>query len=130
MKETSRNEITTWLRRYGGWLLPLPLLLSAGCSVLPRPGSAGLGPPPPDATSPSADRGDLASRVVTVLPKDAIPAIFEPRFEPAAGAALRDNEIVLGLELGDEARAYSTALLSSREIVNDVVAGQAVAITW
>lgn len=130
MKDTSLNTAITWLGRYGAWLLPLPLLLAAGCSGLPRPGSVAPGPPPPGSTSPSADQGDLASRVVTVLPKDAIPAIFEPRFEPAADAKLRDNETVLGLELGDEARAYPIAPLSSREIVNDVVAGQAVAITW
>ena len=41
-----------------------------------------------------------------------------------------DTELVLGLQLGDQARAYPVRLLSLHEIVNDTVAGMPVAVTW
>lgn len=71
-------------------------------------------------------------RIVTLLPKDAIPSIDNPRFYDAATADsdYAPDELVLGVSFDGEARAYSTALLSGHEIVNDVVAGRPIAVTW
>jgi hypothetical protein len=80
--------------------------------------------------------GDQASdqtlKIVTLLPKDAIPAIYDPRFVEGAeaDAQYREGERVLGVELNGDARAYSIPFLSSHEIVNDVVGGVPVAVTW
>ncbi len=41
-----------------------------------------------------------------------------------------DEEIVVGLVINDDIRAYPVRLLSLHEIVNDTVGGTAVAITW
>jgi hypothetical protein len=43
-----------------------------------------------------------------------------------------DNELVLGLELNDEARAYPINMLTgpSREIINDTLGGIPIAATW
>lgn len=68
--------------------------------------------------------------VQTVLPFDAIPAIFEPEFEAGSSAKLPADHPVIGLALGGEARAYSIPLLDAHEIVNDVVGGQKVITTW
>ncbi len=71
-------------------------------------------------------------RIVTLLPRDAIPSIDNPRFYDVeqANQEYDAGEFVLGVVIHGEARAYSTGLLSSHEIVNDVVAGRPIAITW
>ena len=70
--------------------------------------------------------------VIRVLPKDDIPAIDSPVFERADSAAsfMRDEEIVIGVTDGSQAKAYSTWLLDSHEIVNDVIGSTAIAVTW
>lgn len=66
------------------------------------------------------------------LPRDAIPAISDPRFEPASRADrfMSDHELVIGLVSPGEQRAYSTWLLDRHEIVNDSFGGRPVAVTW
>ncbi|MBM3140708.1 MAG: DUF3179 domain-containing protein [Chloroflexi bacterium] len=70
--------------------------------------------------------------MVTLLPKDAIAAIFEPRFVTAerADRFFAPADLVIGVEIGGEARAYGTAFLSGHEVVNDVVGGRPIAVTW
>ena len=70
--------------------------------------------------------------LVTLLPKDAIPSIDNPQFYDveAANIEYADDELVLGVDFDGDARAYSTALLSRHEIVNDVVNDRPIAVTW
>ncbi len=70
--------------------------------------------------------------IVTLLPKDAIPSIDRPRFYSAqeADAEYDGDEVVIGVEINGDARAYSVSLLSSHEIVNDNVGGRPIAVTW
>jgi hypothetical protein len=71
--------------------------------------------------------------IVTLLPKDAVPAIRDPAplLVPAAAArAIQDRDAVLGVVIGEDSRAYPIAFLSWHEIVNDVVGGVAIAATW
>lgn len=64
-------------------------------------------------------------------PKDGIPSIDEPEFVPLnASAALEDQEAVIGFSLNGDARAYPIRILMWHEIVNDVVGGQPVAVTY
>jgi hypothetical protein len=88
------------------------------------------GTPEADATpeAPASRRLEI----VTLLPKDAIPAIFDPTFvEPAvADTWLRPDDQVIGVTINGESRAYGTAFLSSREIVNDTVGGRPIMVTW
>ena len=71
-------------------------------------------------------------RMVTVLPRDAISAVTRPRFltPDEAERWMSPSERVIGLEIGNEARAYPINLLSRHEIVDDVVGGKPVAVTW
>jgi hypothetical protein len=64
--------------------------------------------------------------------KDGIPAIDVPRFISVeeAGEWLAEREPVIELELGDVARAYPLQILVWHEIVNDVVGGTPVAVTF
>ena len=68
----------------------------------------------------------------TVLPPDAIPAILEPVFLSGAEAdsQMSPDEMVLGIILNGEARAYSLWQLDAHEIVNDSLGGLPIAPTW
>jgi hypothetical protein len=70
--------------------------------------------------------------IVTVRPRDTIPAILDPIFVGREEARhwMEDDEPVLGLEIGNDARAYPLNILSWHEIVNDTVGGVPVAVTW
>ena len=72
--------------------------------------------------------GDVA---VQVLPKDSIPAIDVPQFVRASDATfMRDDEIVIGVTDGTNAKAYSTWLLDGHEIVNDTIGSTPISVTW
>ena len=73
-----------------------------------------------------------ADEIKTMLRRDAIKAILEPEFLTVSEAEgiYQDQEVVIGVELAGEARAYSVGFLSGHEIVNDEVAGRKIAVTW
>ena len=81
------------------------------------------------------DSGNGAIReleIVRLLGKDAIPAILEPKFVSAseAGYWMEPDEAVLGVSIGSEHKAYPVTMLSRHEIVNDIIGGEPVAVTW
>jgi hypothetical protein len=65
---------------------------------------------------------------------DDIPAIFaeDDLFVDAQTGSQEwvDEELVIGVVINDDARAYPIRLLSSHEIVNDTVGGEPVMVTW
>lgn len=64
-------------------------------------------------------------------PKDGIPSIDDPRFVAVGEAdGLAPTEPVLSLVIGDEARAYPLRVMIWHEIVNGVVAGVPVTVTY
>jgi len=88
-------------------------------------------------TSPGAVSAQQMERVkgkpmYTVLPFGAIPAIDNPEFVDAktANRFMHPNEMVIGIVDGNEARAYSAWHLDRHEIVNDVLHGVPIAVTW
>ena len=84
------------------------------------------------AAAAAVPEEERSLKLVTLLPKDGIPAIFHPQFVDATGAAeqLRPNDLVIGVSVNREHRAYGVAYLSRHEVVNDVVGGRAIAVTW
>jgi hypothetical protein len=54
-------------------------------------------------------------------PRDGIPALDHPATLPAAQARWRDDELVLGVTVGSQARAYPVAILNWHELVNDTL---------
>ena len=87
---------------------------------------------PGETAGPQGQTGNRTLKIVTVLSKDAIRSIDEPEFVSPAEASgwMRPEELVIGLSIDDESRAYPITTLSRHEIVNDVVGGKAVAVTW
>ena len=75
---------------------------------------------------------DQDYEIITLLGFDAIPAILAPEMvgADAADEWMVDNEPVVGVSINGDHRAYSIPMLSRHEIVNDVVGGQPVAVTW
>jgi hypothetical protein len=64
-------------------------------------------------------------------PKDGIPSIDDPEFIDVAEVTdLPDREPVIGLAVGGDVRAYPLRILMWHEIVNDVVGGVPVAVTF
>lgn len=130
-------------------LLALSLLV-LGCSdpspaletplASPTPTSAPTVEPSP--TSPATATATATVRPRRLQPgelrlaaeKDAIPAIFAEDdlfVDVEAGSEeWTDEEAVVGIAIDGDARAYPVRLLSLHEVVNDVVAGRALAITW
>ncbi len=108
----------------------------------PQDTAAAVEPTPPETAVPreggTTPPGAAPSRpgreytIVEVLPKNFIPAVNFPYFYDAeeAGDVYDDDELIIGLDLGGERRAYSVPYLSGREIVNDTVGEVKVAVTW
>ena len=65
-------------------------------------------------------------------PKDGIPSIDEPIYQPLAIADnwIQDNELVLAIEYKGVKRVYPLQILVWHEIVNDEIAGDPILITY
>jgi thiol-disulfide isomerase/thioredoxin len=64
-------------------------------------------------------------------PPDGIPPIDRPRFQPAGSVGwLAAAEPVAAVQVGGQAKAYPLEILAWHEIVNDIVGGVPVAVTY
>ena len=59
-------------------------------------------------------------------------AITNPAILPGKEAEIADNELVIGVRINGEARAYPINQRTgpTREIINDTLGGTAIAATW
>lgn len=117
-------------RRYVGILALLVIaVLVVACGRIEN----SRGDKTPDSTTPTDPTNAVPEYdIVTLLPPDGIPAIYDPKFltPEEATQAYAPDELVLGVEIEGDARAYSLPFLSGHEIVNDTVAGRPIAVTW
>lgn len=88
-------------------------------------------PRPTDYVSAPED-AKVAERIETVGPRDYFEAIERPQFASIseASAFMSDAEVVLGLELGEYARAYPINYLNDHEIVREEIHGLPLLVTW
>ncbi len=64
-------------------------------------------------------------------PRDGIPSIDNPIFNPASKiSTVGEREPVILLQIGEDIRAYPLQILTWHEIVNDMVGGVPVAVTY
>ncbi|MCZ6788909.1 MAG: DUF3179 domain-containing (seleno)protein, partial [Chloroflexi bacterium] len=65
-------------------------------------------------------------------PRDGIPPIYDPVFVgiDRANEWMIELEPVIVVQIGDDVRAYPLDSLMSHEIVDDVVGGRPIAVTW
>ena len=109
--------------------LPALLLVLLANAALANPARWATEWPQTDFTRTTVDFTEIFSGGP---PKDGIPAIWEPAFIPAADDRRLDpREPVLTYEHpGEAARAYPVRYLMWHEIVNDVVGGMPIAVTY
>ncbi|MEX2206454.1 MAG: DUF3179 domain-containing protein [Myxococcota bacterium] len=62
--------------------------------------------------------------------RDGIPALDHPATERAGASSWNDDEPVLALVIGDQARAYPVAILNWHEIVNDTLGGVPILVSF
>ncbi len=99
-----------------------------------------LAAPTPDGRNlqPQLANANIAlDEVVALLPPDAIPAVLPDRatqimstVAEAESAGIGQSTRVIGVSIDGDNRAYPIPYLSSHEIVNDVVGGRKIAVTW
>jgi hypothetical protein len=93
----------------------------------------GPGPVAPSSSlpGPSGIGPEELGEFVTALPPEKIAAIDEPRFRaPEQVDELASREPVLAVRVDDDARAYPLRYLLFHEIVNDVVGGRPLVVTY
>ena len=61
---------------------------------------------------------------------DRIPPVYDPRFTHVDDTALDGDELILGIEINGEAKAYPISVMRSREMVNDELGGIPILATW
>jgi hypothetical protein len=83
-----------------------------------------------DLPKPENDVDSVEFRWSQLLARDAIFPIYEPEFSTAGNAPYDDEELVIGVEINGEAKAYAIGPLNGREMVNDTVGGVPVLVTW
>jgi hypothetical protein len=106
-------------------VLALTGLVLAACRSAGPDGAA----PPASSPTPRALVGPR--HLIPVISRDAIPSIDDPKFIPPEQAGwLADREPVVSMEIDGDARAYPVQIMTWHEVVNDVVAGMPVAVTF
>ena len=81
-----------------------------------------------DFSKHSVDFGEILSGGP---PKDGIPAIDAPIFEPVAKVTdLKDAEPVVGVQINGKSKAYPLRILMWHEIVNDELGGVPISVTF
>ncbi|TDI95228.1 MAG: DUF3179 domain-containing protein [Deltaproteobacteria bacterium] len=71
------------------------------------------------------------SRILVGSPaRDGIPALTQPRWLPASEAPWHNDEIVVGVVQGEQARAYPIAILNWHELVNDTLGGRHILVSY
>jgi hypothetical protein len=82
------------------------------------------------SAAPSADPV-RADQIVNVIPQDAKTALVGSASLPASEASeIQPSELVIGVVINSDARTFPLAILNVHEVVDDVIGGQPVAITW
>jgi hypothetical protein len=91
-------------------------------------------------SSPSSDNLDGEKKAIVPLdqivsggpPRDGIPSIDNPKFVSVQDASkfLQGSDLVIGVSVNGDTRAYPLQILVWHEIVNDVVGGTPVAVTY
>lgn len=99
----------------------------------PKAPDGGIGPGASSGNPPSSPEWLIPENLVQEggPGKDGIPALFGPTFISVEEATyLEDEDMVLGLKVGNDIRAYPHRILDWHEIINDWVGGLRLAITY
>jgi hypothetical protein len=65
-----------------------------------------------------------------LLPFDGIAPVYNPEFVPAIESPLELDELVMGVSINGESKAYPVSVLRFREMVDDELAGWPILVSW
>jgi hypothetical protein len=118
-----RRELLKRGLQFGGLLLAGSTLYPMGLAF----GQSGVDPDDADRLRAFAENIARGGP-----PRDGIPPIDKPRYEEVADADrwLQDDDVVFGLDYNGEVKAYPQLVLVWHEIVNDVLGGEPVSVTY
>ncbi len=75
--------------------------------------------------------GEFQRNARRAAPRDAFPVFHDPALVPASRATgVRDEDWVIGVAIGDEAKAYPIAVMGVHELGNDTCGGEPIAVSW
>lgn len=109
---------------------PFPRLVFTGAILALFVPVAGLAEWKPNGFDLSRSTVPAGSVVVGGPARDGIPALTDPRMETAAEAGLEPEDLVVGLVVDQEARAYPLRILNWHEVVNDRIGDRPVVVTY
>jgi hypothetical protein len=88
-------------------------------------------PSKPPADSEEAIEEDFSDFVfVPLLPYDGIRPVYNPEFVEASESPLSEDELIMGVAIQGEAKAYPVSVLRFREMVDDELGGLPILVTW
>jgi hypothetical protein len=77
---------------------------------------------------------DFERHARRAVPRDAFPVLDQPELIAAERAQrerlVAEDEPVIGVAIGDEARAYPIAVMGRHELANDLCGGEPIAVSW
>ncbi|MDY7109852.1 MAG: DUF3179 domain-containing (seleno)protein [Planctomycetota bacterium] len=145
--DTNPKRMLTF--RSGGWVLLLTAVIAVMVLlIVVAPALRRLSDRPPGDGKDPATYGFALSPslipreeiVAAQLHRDLLEALVQPPVmdgtavaafnEAHRGKYLVSHDRVIGVEIGEEARAYPLLVLASHEIVNDIVGGVPIAVTY
>jgi uncharacterized protein DUF3179 len=85
----------------------------------------------PARADPNSVQIDTREIVRHVVPRDAIPALIMPKYDSIADAGyMRPDDRIIALDFEGRQLAYPTRILDHHEIVDDLVNGQPILVTY
>jgi len=93
------------------------------------PTSDSQGTPVPILTNVRVE-DDTEYLIPSMMGFDAIAPIYMPSFASVQDAPMKDTELVMGVAIHGQAKAYPVNVLRFREMVNDELAGWPILVTW
>jgi hypothetical protein len=129
-----------WKRPRLMLILLLGVILLFGCAASTGNSNLAEAPEIPNAltapgqqTTPAPEPKlprDLPNAFSQLIPFDGIYPIYDPFFVPGQEAPYADDELILGVAWGGEAKAYPISVLRFREMVDDELAGIPTLVTY
>lgn len=111
-------------------LLGLTIWAFTGPTASQNATEAGVRVDPAGVYNPVLAGEPLPDGFRQLLPRDAIMPIYDPTFLPARQVTWPAETDVIGVRLGDEAKAYPVSFLGGRELVIDELDGIPILVSW
>ena len=80
--------------------------------------------------NPTGPKDFDRTEFVQLLRRDVIRPVYSPEYRTARQVALDPEDLVIGVSLAGEHRAYPVKTLEFSEMVNDVLGGSPILVSW